>query len=78
MDLWRQLEKLALDGLRAKQGVLTIDRSDRSQRNMFLSLERLVSAGTLARVAAARPFATYQLLEPQLLESPLPESALPK
>lgn len=60
-DLWKPLEQTALDGLNAKSGVLTVDRSDRSQRNLFLSLERMVGYGTVTRVRAAAPYATYRL-----------------
>jgi hypothetical protein len=63
MDLWRKLEQTALDGLRASKGVLTIDRADRSQRNLFLSLERLAGTGTVARVGAGGTLTTYRLRE---------------
>ena len=62
-DLWRKLDLAALEGLRAGNGVLKVDRTDRSQRNLFLSLERLVGAGTVARVKVDGPFATYRLPE---------------
>ena len=62
-NLWRPLEQTALDGLRASEGVLTVDPTDRSQRNLFLSLERLVGTGTVTRVKTDGPFATYRLRE---------------
>jgi len=62
-DLWRPLEQTALDGLRAKKGIMTIDPTDRSQRNLFLSLERLVGSGAVTRVRADAPYATYRLRE---------------
>jgi hypothetical protein len=64
-DLWRPLEQTALEGLRAGKGVMTIDPTDRSQRNLFLSLERLVGNGTVTRVRADSPYATYLLREPE-------------
>ncbi len=60
-DLWRKLDQAALEGLRAGSGLLTIDRTDRAKRNLFLSLERLVGAGTVDRVKVDGPFATYRL-----------------
>jgi len=62
-DLWRQLELSALERLRDAEGVVTVDRTDLSQRNLLLSLERLVNSGTVARVAADGPYATYRLRE---------------
>jgi len=59
-NLWKSLEQTALDGLRASEGVLTVDPTDRSQRNLFLSLERLVGSGTVTRVKANGPYATYR------------------
>ena len=49
--------------LRAGKGILTVDRTDRSKRNLFLSLERMVGAGTLTRVRADLPYRTYRLRE---------------
>lgn len=60
-DLWRKLDQAALEGLHAGNGVLTIDRTDRAKRNLFLSLERLVGVGTVTRVKVDGPFATYRL-----------------
>ena len=62
-DLWRQLEHTALERLRASEGVLTIDRADRGQRNLFLSLERLASVGTVTKVVDGGTFRTYRLPE---------------
>jgi hypothetical protein len=62
-NLWRKLDQAALDSLRAGNGVLKVDRTDRSQRNLFLSLERLVGAGTVTRVEVDGHFATYRLPE---------------
>lgn len=63
-NLWRQLEQTALDGLTANEGVLTIDRTDRAQRNLFLSLERLVTVGTVLKVAVGGTHTTYRLPNP--------------
>ncbi len=62
-DLWKGLEQTAIEGLRAGSGVLRVDRTDRSQRNLLLSLERLVGAGAVSRVSADGPFTTYRLPE---------------
>lgn len=62
-NLWKSLEQTALDGLRASAGVLTVDPSDRSQRNLLLSLERLVDSGIVTRVKTDGSFATYRLRE---------------
>ncbi len=62
-DLWKPLDQTALDMLRAGKGVLTVDRTDRSKRNLFLSLERMVGAGTLRRGTTEGSFATYRLRE---------------
>jgi hypothetical protein len=62
VDLWKKLEQTTLDLLRTKGGALTIDTTDRSQRNLLLTLERLVGTRTVARVITAKgPLATYQL-----------------
>jgi hypothetical protein len=62
-DLWKPLDQTALETLRAGKGVLTIDRTDRSKRNLLLSLERMVGTGTLRRIKVAGSFATYRLRE---------------
>ena len=62
-DLWKPLDQTALDALRAGKGALTVDRADRAKRNLFLSLERMVGAGTLARVKTSGSLATYRLRE---------------
>lgn len=62
-NLWRHLEQVALDGLNANEGVLMIDRTDRSQRNLFLSLERLVAVGTVQKVTVGGTHTTYRLPE---------------
>ena len=61
VDLWRKLEQTALDLLRTKGGALTVDTTDRSQRNLLLTLERLVGDRTVARVITEGPLATYRL-----------------
>ncbi len=61
VDLWRKLEQAALEQLHAKGGALRVDTNDRSQRNLLLALERMVSAGTVARLVTDGPFVTYRL-----------------
>ncbi len=61
VDLWRKLEQTALEQLHAMGGALRVDSNDRSQRNLLLALERMVGAGTVARMVTDGPFVTYRL-----------------
>ncbi len=60
VNLWRQLEQTTLELLRTS-GTLTVNRTDRSQRNLFLTLERMARANVVVRVMADGPSTTYRL-----------------
>jgi hypothetical protein len=63
VDLWRQLQITTMSQLQSSGGAITVHANDRSQRNLLLTLERMVDANTVTKVLVDGPIVTYRLRE---------------
>jgi hypothetical protein len=63
VDQWRQFEATAIKNLEANGGTITVCVTDRSQRNLLLTLDRMVGSDKVTRVLTDGPLVTFRLRE---------------
>ena len=61
-DFREHVERAAIESLRRSNGVLSVQKSDRTRESLTAALERLVRHGTVSRGTSVGQSVTYRLL----------------